>query len=74
MTEEQARRSAKALALGMDITFYVVRSREGHVLPVQLPSDDCEILAIFTPPSEGGINSWRSRAGAGSADGLNYRV
>ena len=50
MTEEQARRSAKALALGMDITFYVVRSREGHVLPVQLPSDDCEILATVAPP------------------------
>jgi hypothetical protein len=51
MTEEQARRNAKALALGMGITFYVVRSREGRFLPVQMPSDDCEILATVTPPS-----------------------
>jgi hypothetical protein len=29
MTEEQAHTNAKALALGMGITFYVVRSREG---------------------------------------------
>jgi hypothetical protein len=50
MTEEQARRSAQALALGMGITFYVVRGREGRILPVQLPSGDCEILATVTPP------------------------
>jgi hypothetical protein len=31
MTEEQARTNAKALALGMGITFYVVRSREGRI-------------------------------------------
>jgi hypothetical protein len=43
MTEEQARTNAKALALGMGIIFYVVRSREGRILPVQLPSDDCEV-------------------------------
>jgi hypothetical protein len=48
MTEEQARTNAKALALG--ITFYVVRSREGRILPVQLPSDDCEVLASIAPP------------------------
>ena len=50
MTEEQARRHAEALALGMGITFYVVRSPEGRFLPVQLPSDDCEILPV-EPPS-----------------------
>jgi hypothetical protein len=50
MTEEQARTNAKALALGMGITFYVVRSREGRFLPVQLPSDDCEVLASIAPP------------------------
>jgi len=50
MTEEEAIRNAKALALAMGITFYVIRSREGRVLPVQVPSDDCEILATVTPP------------------------
>ena len=51
MTEEQALSNAKALAQGMGITFYVVRSREGRVLPVQQPSEDCEILATIAPPS-----------------------
>jgi hypothetical protein len=50
MTEEKARHYPKALAQGMGITFYVVRSREGRFLAVQLPSDDCEILATVTPP------------------------
>jgi len=36
----------------MGITFYVVRSREGRFLAVQIPSDDCEILATFTPPRD----------------------
>jgi hypothetical protein len=35
----------------MGITFYVVRSHTGRVLPVQRPSDDCEILATIAPPS-----------------------
>jgi hypothetical protein len=34
----------------MGITFYVVRSRYGRFLAVQVPSDDCEILATATPP------------------------
>jgi hypothetical protein len=51
MTEERARHYAKALARGMGITFYVVRSREGRFLAVQIPSDDCEILATVAPPS-----------------------
>jgi hypothetical protein len=34
----------------MGITFYVVRSATGRVLPVQQPSDDCEILATIAPP------------------------
>jgi hypothetical protein len=55
MTEERAHHYAQALAQGMGITFYVVRSREGHFLPVQIPSEDCEILATVTPPD--GISS-----------------
>jgi hypothetical protein len=51
MTEEQARAHAEALAIGMGITFYVVRSREGRLLPVQLPLEDCEVLATIDPPS-----------------------
>ena len=51
MTEERARHYAKALAQGMGITFYVIRSREGRFLAVQIPSDDCEILATLKPPS-----------------------
>ena len=50
MTEERARHYAKALARGMNISFYVVRSREGRFLAAQIPSDDCEILATVTPP------------------------
>ena len=50
MTEEAARRTAKLLARGMGITFYVVRSSQGRFLAVQIPSDDCEILATVTPP------------------------
>ena len=51
MTEEQALSTAQALAHSMGITFYVVRSREGLLLPVQQPSEDNEILATVTPPS-----------------------
>ena len=54
MTEERARHYAKALAQNMGITFYAVRSREGRFLAVQIPSDDCEILATVTAP--GGVN------------------
>ena len=50
MTEERARHYAKALAQNMGITFYAVRSREGRFLAVQIPSNDCEILATFAPP------------------------
>jgi hypothetical protein len=50
MTEERARHYAKALARNMGITFYVVRSREGRFLAVQIPLDDCEILAMAAPP------------------------
>ena len=50
MTEERACYYAKALAHSMGITFYVVRSREGRLLAVQIPSDDCEILATVAPP------------------------
>jgi hypothetical protein len=50
MTEERARYYAKALARRMGITFYAVRSREGRFLAVQIPSDDCAILATVVPP------------------------
>jgi hypothetical protein len=50
MTEEAARRTAKMLAQGMGTTFYVVRSRYGRFLAVQVPSDNCQILATVTPP------------------------
>ena len=51
MTHEQARAQAEALALSMGITFYVVQSREGDFLPVQMPPDGGEILAAIKPPS-----------------------
>jgi hypothetical protein len=50
MTEERARHYAKVLARGMGVTFYVVRSHAGRFLAVQIPSDDCEILATVAPP------------------------
>ena len=50
MTEERACHYAKALAHNMDTTFYAVRSRGGRFLAVQIPSDDCEILATVMPP------------------------
>jgi hypothetical protein len=50
MTEDRARHYAEALAHSMGITFYMVRSREGRFLTVQIPSDDCEVLATVTPP------------------------
>jgi hypothetical protein len=57
MTEEKARGYAKTLAQGIGITFYVVRSPEGRFLPVELPSDDCEIVATIAPP--GGVHDQR---------------
>ena len=51
MTEERARHYAKALAHSMGVTFYLVRSREGRFLAVQIPSDGCEVLATVTPPN-----------------------
>ena len=50
MTEQRARHYANALAQKMGITFYVVRSRGGRFLAVQIPSDDCKILATVAPP------------------------
>ncbi|MBV8119057.1 MAG: hypothetical protein JO081_03850 [Alphaproteobacteria bacterium] len=50
MTEVEARDRAEKLASCMGIDFYVVRSREGDFSAVQVPSDDCEILATVTPP------------------------
>ena len=48
MTEEQARHHAEAVARSMGITFYVVCTRKGELM--QLPSDDCEIVATVEPP------------------------
>jgi hypothetical protein len=45
MTEERARHYAEALSHSMGVTFYVVRSREGRFLTVQIPSDNCEVFA-----------------------------
>ena len=50
VTEEQARSQAEALALATGITFYIVRSREGRMLSVQMPQD-CEVVATIAPPS-----------------------
>jgi hypothetical protein len=50
MTEERARYYAKVLARSMDVPFHAVRSRQGRFLAVQVPSDDCQIVAEFTPP------------------------
>jgi hypothetical protein len=51
MTEERARYYAKKLAFNLGIIFYVVRSPEDKIYAVQVPSDDCEILAIIPPPA-----------------------
>jgi hypothetical protein len=50
MTEERARYYAKTLARSIGVTFYAVRSRQGRFLAVQMPSDNCQILAEFSPP------------------------
>ena len=52
MTKERAGYYAKELASSMGIAFYVVRSREGRFFAVQVPSDDCEILATVPPPAD----------------------
>jgi hypothetical protein len=52
LTEEQARAQAEALAIGMGITFYVVRNRDDDFLAVRLPPDDCEVLATIDPPRD----------------------
>ena len=57
MTEEKARHYAKVLSRGMGVTFHAVRSRQGRFLAVQIPSDDCEILATIRPPR--GVNGSR---------------
>jgi hypothetical protein len=57
MTEEKAPHYAKVLSRGMGVTFHAVRSRQGRFLAVQIPSDDCEILATIRPPQ--GVNASR---------------
>jgi len=46
------------LAINLRITFYVVRSPEDEIYAVQVPSDDCEILAIVPPPA--GVHDQRA--------------
>ena len=53
MTEEQARSDAETLAIAVGFTFYVVRSHEGGLSTVQMPSQDCEVVATLAPPSIG---------------------
>lgn len=69
MTEEKARHYAKVLSRGMGVTFHAVRSREGRFLAVQIPSDDCEILATIRPPR--GVNGTRPSAASNSEGLLN---
>ena len=57
MTEEKARHYAEVLSRSMGVTFHAVRSRQGRSLAVQIPSDDCEILATIRPP--GAVNESR---------------
>ena len=52
MTEDQAHANAEALALANGITFYVVRSRDGHFSAVQTPAEGHEIVATIEPPPE----------------------
>ena len=58
MTEERARYYAEKLAFSMGIRFYVVRSRGGRFLAVQVPCDMCEILATVPPPA--GVDDQRA--------------
>jgi hypothetical protein len=50
MTEERARYYAKVLARSIGVTFYAARSRQGRFLAVQVPSDDCQIVAELMAP------------------------
>jgi hypothetical protein len=57
VTEEKARHYARTLAEGMVITFYVVRSRDGRFLPVQLPSDEFDPSRQLPHPAACTINA-----------------
>jgi hypothetical protein len=52
MSEEKARSDAQALALALGITFYVVRSDDGHFSAVQPPPAESEIIDAIAPPAE----------------------
>jgi hypothetical protein len=58
MTEERARYYAERLAFNLRVTFYVVYSADDEIYAVQVPSDDCEILAIVPPPA--GVHDQRA--------------
>jgi hypothetical protein len=64
MSEEKARSDAEALAMALGITFFIVRSHDGHYSAVQQPPPECEIIAAIEPvhrpdavPGFGEINS-----------------
>ncbi len=50
MSEEEAREKARALALCMGITVYVVRSPGGDCSLVQNPTADVDIVETVLPP------------------------
>jgi hypothetical protein len=52
MSEEKARSDAEALASALGITFYVVRSEDGHFSAVQRPTAKSEIIATIEPPAQ----------------------
>lgn len=58
MTEERARYYAERLAFNLRVTFYVVCSADDEIYAVQVPPDDCEILAIVPPPA--GVHDQRA--------------
>jgi hypothetical protein len=63
MTEDEARLHAEGIAHGMGMTVYVIRSHGGGYLLAQTPSDDCEIVATFTPPGSAHESAGRNERG-----------
>jgi hypothetical protein len=62
MTEERAHAYAKALARGLGVTMYVVRSRGGRFYPVQRFTDDCQVLATIAPPRQSRVGEVPARS------------
>jgi hypothetical protein len=68
MSEEKARNDAEALASALGITFYVVRSSDGHFSAVQLVTAESEILDVIEPPTESRHSSLDDPPGFGDAN------